>query len=944
MTTRPRLAGLDSDPTLNLDVPDPLFNQLRDALKPVYQLLRRLGEGGMGAVYLAREPSLKRDVAVKVMLPWLAKDATARARFEREAQSVAAITHPNVINVYGTGELPDGTPYFIMQYVGGRSLADRLSADGPLALREARRVLAEVAAGLAAAHQRGIIHRDIKASNILQDAESGRVIVTDFGIAAVRGGAASDRKSSGARLTQPDVGSPGTVDYMAPEQLLGEETTEASDVYSFGLLAYELLSGSGPFGATSPHEMAAAHLRDEPKPLSAHRDDIDAEMEHLVASCLAKQPADRPSSASLVQRLPPGDVLALEWPPPGLESLAGRLPRMTRGTGLGSTLLAAALLGIILADPDVGPVLPFWLLLALAGAGAVLLLAGIMATFRVLRASRRALRRGYGWLPLMEVVADRRGDTGSLITGLREYAALPRAARNRLRAWRLVGAACALAAALAPLLMLALMIRFASNGDWAPGGAAALVVLPSLLLLAAAIGLRAAENRMARGRATRRAARRKAPGIARPVVDAWNESFQRARTGQPLGDRAPHPVVTRAVIAVLLLLVLVATVAMTPLLLLPALGNYVAASGMPTFANTRNRIRRAEAGRAWAVPRDSSIGPQAAGQAFHAILLAGRTGYEAEYRPPDQPIAASFSTVTAQNPWGYLGGSRMQDSLFGLARRRAFTPAQRAFLEQVAAHPGWPQFRIAARAARIDIIAARFRLEALASANWFALPVPRFADIRAAADAAVAVAALRIAQGRPAEAETVLREMVAFGLNLSDNGLNLLESLVGSTITVTALDRLESLYDITGQRDEARRLRQVRDQVRSEQEQFQAVEEVAAGRRRNAMAYLRRQLVGAIQDSTLPKSFRWEFARFAWDMPCFNARELVFGPSPDLQSAMAKFRTEALVTPGDSVFFLVVTGQNRTPRPPMKQIAGAFAAVLGNQRLNYCVAMTAGAL
>src|SRR5262245_5679598 len=203
---------------------------LEKALSPSYTLVKRLGSGGMGAVYLARDPVLKRLVAVKVMAPMLAADADARARFEREAQSVASISHPNVVSVYSVGELENGVPYLVMQYIEGETMAERLQKDGPLDARSAKRVLGEVSSALAAAHRKGIIHRDIKPANILWDEDTGRAMVTDFGIAAVleRG---DEREAVKITHTGTAIGTPA---YMSPEQLLAEPVTEKTDIYSLG--------------------------------------------------------------------------------------------------------------------------------------------------------------------------------------------------------------------------------------------------------------------------------------------------------------------------------------------------------------------------------------------------------------------------------------------------------------------------------------------------------------------------------------------------------------------------------------------------------------------------------------------------------------------------------------------------------------------------------------
>jgi serine/threonine-protein kinase len=188
----------------------------------------------------------------------LAVDPSAKARFQREAQAVAQLSHPNVVAIHSVGELDTGLPYFVMQYVAGESMAARIERDGPLEIADARRALGEVASALAAAHKHGIIHRDIKPANILCDDEANRVLVSDFGIAAVRATGEGDEST---RLTVTGM-AVGTPHYMSPEQLLAEKVTERTDIYSLGLLGYELLTGGSPFDIGSPREILAAHLRD----------------------------------------------------------------------------------------------------------------------------------------------------------------------------------------------------------------------------------------------------------------------------------------------------------------------------------------------------------------------------------------------------------------------------------------------------------------------------------------------------------------------------------------------------------------------------------------------------------------------------------------------------------------------------------------------------------
>lgn len=304
---------------------DELEALLRQELAPELEVVRRLGRGSVATVYLARETALKRLVAVKVLSPKLAKDRRARLRFEREAQAVAALTHPNIVQVHRVGRLSNNLPYIVMQYVKGRTIADRLQAEGTLPVEEARCVIAEMASAVAAAHQKGIVHRDIRPANVLYDEESRRSLLTDFGIAALL---ASGEAGQAARLTKTGelVGNPA---YMSPEQLTGRGLSERSDVYALGLLGYELLAGRGPYEAESRRELITAHIHQQPRKLSELRVDVDPSLEELLSRCLAKEPEHRPNAADVARRVEAarGDVVT-PWPPLARPTAAGLFSKL----------------------------------------------------------------------------------------------------------------------------------------------------------------------------------------------------------------------------------------------------------------------------------------------------------------------------------------------------------------------------------------------------------------------------------------------------------------------------------------------------------------------------------------------------------------------------------------------------------------------------------------
>jgi eukaryotic-like serine/threonine-protein kinase len=254
-----------------------------------YRLRERIASGGMGEVWRARDDRLLRDVAVKVLRPEHADDVAFRARLRIEAQSAAAINCDNVVDVYDWGEQTDESgrcvSYIVMELVGGSTVAAMIARDGALSSGRTARVVADVAAGLAAAHARGLVHRDVKPANLLQTA-SGRIKIADFGIA---------RAQDGAALTTTGT-MVGTARYLAPEQVRGQSATAASDIYSLGIVAYQCLAGDVPFRGDGDIATATARLTNHVPPLPPA---VPAALRDLVMAMLDPEPAVRPTAAQL---------------------------------------------------------------------------------------------------------------------------------------------------------------------------------------------------------------------------------------------------------------------------------------------------------------------------------------------------------------------------------------------------------------------------------------------------------------------------------------------------------------------------------------------------------------------------------------------------------------------------------------------------------------------
>lgn len=282
-SARDHLAG-DADASLR--------TALERALGRQYEILRALGSGGMGTVFLARERTLDRLVAVKVLRPDLAEAADARERFRREARIAAQLSHPGILPLHASGEI-DGIWYFVMGYVRGQSLAERLRLEGRLPPRTARQILIELADAVDCAHRHGVVHRDIKPSNILLDDESGRAILADFGISKLTGAGDS------LTVTGLVVGSPH---FMSPEQGLGSaDVDERSDLYSLGAVGYTMLAGCEPFAGASASELTYRRLSQDPPPLNAVAPSVPEDLALIIMRCLARDPELRWGTAREVR-------------------------------------------------------------------------------------------------------------------------------------------------------------------------------------------------------------------------------------------------------------------------------------------------------------------------------------------------------------------------------------------------------------------------------------------------------------------------------------------------------------------------------------------------------------------------------------------------------------------------------------------------------------------
>src|SRR5213595_2519981 len=249
-----------------------------------YLIIRKLGAGGMANVYLAEDQELGRRVAIKILDDRHAADDSFIERFRREAKNAAGLSHPNIVSIYDRGEA-EGTYYIAMEYLDGRTLKELIVARGPAPVNVAIDYARQILTAVRFAHRHGIVHRDIKPHNVLVDTE-GRLKVTDFGIA--RAGT-SQMTEAGSII--------GTAQYLSPEQAKGAPVDQTSDLYSVGIVLYELLTGAVPFNGDTPVEIAMKHLSTVAEPPSMRRSDVPRDLDMIVLRALAKDPAERYQSA-----------------------------------------------------------------------------------------------------------------------------------------------------------------------------------------------------------------------------------------------------------------------------------------------------------------------------------------------------------------------------------------------------------------------------------------------------------------------------------------------------------------------------------------------------------------------------------------------------------------------------------------------------------------------
>jgi TolB-like protein len=325
-------------------------NHLQAALGGHYTIERELGGGGMSRTFVARDDTLGRRVVIKVLPPDLAA-TVSHERFRREIMVSASLQHPNIVGVLTAGEV-DTLPYFTMPFVDGESLRMRMQRSGPMPVGQVVSILRDVARALAYAHESGVVHRDVKPDNVLLAA--GAAVVADFGVAKALSSARETKTPEhGGTVTSAGTAL-GTPAYMAPEQAAGDPHADArADIYAFGAMAYEMLTGAPPFSGRPPAQLMAAQITETPVHIAMVRKDIPRALAGLIMQCLEKDPANRPQTASEIASAleDPAMVSGAFASTPSMPAVRTRRVPVTVLAVAVVVLIAAAAFGVGLAGP-----------------------------------------------------------------------------------------------------------------------------------------------------------------------------------------------------------------------------------------------------------------------------------------------------------------------------------------------------------------------------------------------------------------------------------------------------------------------------------------------------------------------------------------------------------------------------------------------------------------
>jgi hypothetical protein len=742
---------------------------------------------------------------------------------------------------------------------------------------------------------------------------------------------------------------------MSPEQLAGDEVGPESDVYSLGLLAFELLTGEGPFPGQTPRALMISHLREDPPLLSSIRGDVDPELDSLVAQCLSKVPGERPASDRIALLLAPGADTRLEWPPPGLDSLMGmgRRVGMWALVAMGLSSLPTVI-ALVYPLPELAAfrargapaVVAFIVLIGPVAGSVFVALAGTWAVEAGL-VWRRGLALGYGWLTLAEVAADHRGDTGALTTGGKEYLTLPPSVRRRLRILRLLAVAAPFAAVLALVVSYPLAVILSGSGGTSGPVLFSLLYGPAIALVLLGASAEAPEAHEV-GKMRRQLRRRRSPSrsIGR-LVGSWYTSLEETTEGTPLGSGPQgRDWLSWVAVAGILLTLLGGLLIAVPVGTMSVVGPLVAEDMRPRFSGIR--FEQLEIGRPYRLRTDPSIDASAAAVLLDSLRRIPPEAGDSTWRNRPSAALIAGSPLVSGGPLGSCRAGQEScdrdlihpDSAL-IAASRGLSDTERRYLSTFGHSPLFPVFSTLARASGLDELRA-LELELggpLITEGMTWLSVRRFRSmfypaLREIAYWKIGYAAWQYAEGDYAGAEETLRELISFGLLWMDDGSTRIGALIGAAIGDMGVDNLRLFYTLTGRLQEAASL----ETTSTPDADVELATEPSL-----RTSSLEEQL----RDPEVPRQLKIQLVLpFLYGESCTSPRGLLSGPRESaLELVQGPVREEIVRSPLESqVYDLILDWESNIWQEAQflggwGALARGAALLTGNRRLASCVVL-----
>lgn len=618
---------------------------------------------------------------------------------------------------------------------------------------------------------------------------------------------------------------------------------------------------------------------------------------------------DHPGSGAVIDAVePPPPPTLLPWPPPGLERVQGDLWKVTRKLFIGGVILVAPLLLAIAYQPGVGGSGvfrdAFWVLILTSLAGLGVLIEAFIDAFRLLRRFAAAVDTGYGWRLIALVAADDVRDSGFLVQGARIYGDMSPAERSGLRAIRVLSVLLYASAALWLIAGFSIGVLLAARGALFASALVWFILLPTILL--AAIGFLADSWQKLVVRRARRAWYRQpwAAQLASGDVRDWQERAD-ASADPAVATRATgRSTGFRIAAALVIVLGVLVSLPVWPLVTTAGVGPVLAMISTPRFAATQQRVATVEPLRRYRPAVDSSITPLEAGEILHALQAMGPEGPRHPLmRAPVRTYERSWQSEGQgpDNPTGHMIERWASDVL---PVRDELNAQARAYIAEVASHPAHADFARLARAGAIDLLGARYVEIPDTLAPW-ALPMPRFGPVRMAGHAHVGRAIYQLQQGRAAEAEETIRNVIGAGFLLVDEGQTLLENLIGLVLVDIGGDALERFYRATGRVDEADDLAWARDAASRAGERVRALNHWEAS---SALTHYR-GMPAVVLDTAALDGLRWEYLMVINTVgPCLNLNRTVFGPDRAYEEWIRQARESLVRYPSEERLFELTRG------------------------------------